>query len=56
MPKWYDQKKVNSMGFDDSEWNKTIQLLDDPKISDAEKELIFESYKKYLYKKMGVKV
>ncbi|WP_171776150.1 hypothetical protein [Methanobrevibacter ruminantium] len=51
-----NQKKVDSMGFDDSEWNRIMQLLDDPKISDAEKELIFESYKKSLYEKMGVKV
>ncbi|WP_406533439.1 hypothetical protein [Methanobrevibacter sp.] len=55
MDKWYDQKKVNKMGFDDSEWFKTEKLLDNPNISDDEKKKIFNNYKKHLYKQMGVK-
>ncbi|MBR5504018.1 MAG: hypothetical protein IKV87_06220 [Methanobrevibacter sp.] len=55
MSKWFDQEKVDAMGFDDSEWNKTIKILDDPNISDEEKRICLDNYKKYLFKKMGVK-
>lgn len=56
MDKWYDQKKVDAMGFDETEWSKTAELLDNPDIPDDEKELILERYITSLLKKMGVKL
>lgn len=56
MDNWYDQKKVDAMGFDETEWSKTTELLDDPDISDDEKELILERYTTSLLKEMGVKL
>ena len=55
MSKWYDQKKVDAMGFDESEWNKTVKLLDDPNISDVDKDVILDNYINSLLRKMGVK-
>ncbi len=56
MSKWYDQKKVDAMGFDESEWNKTVRLLDDPNISDVDKDVILDNYINSFLRKMGAKV
>ena len=56
MSKWYDQKKVDAMGFDESEWNETVKFLDDPNISDDEKEVILENYINSLLKEMGAEI
>ena len=43
------------MGFDEREWNKTVELLDNPNISEEERERILEKYVDSFFKKMGAK-
>ena len=51
---WYDQEKVNEMGFDDLEWIDACNILDDPDISDEIKKKTLDKYVSFLFKCMGV--
>ena len=52
---WYDQKKVNEMGFDSPEWFKTCKVLDDPNVSQEDKDKAWEKYKRNLFESMGIR-
>ena len=51
---WYNQEKVDEMGFDDSEWIEACKILDDPDISDEVKEKTLDEYISFLFKCMGI--
>ena len=52
---WYDQNKVNEMGFDDSEWKNVCRILDDPKSSQTVKDQALDDYISLLFHEAGVK-
>ena len=52
---WYDQKKINEMGFDSHEWFKTCKVLDDPNVSQEDKDKAWEKYKRNLFESMGIR-
>lgn len=51
---WYDQEKVNEIGFDESDWNETCKILDDPSIDQDTKDKALEDYISLLFHESGV--
>lgn len=51
---WYDQDKVDAMGFDESDWDETVKILDDPNIDQVTKDAALEEYIHLIFHKMGV--
>ena len=41
---WYDQDKVDAMAFDESDWDETVKILDDPNIDQVTKDAALEDY------------
>ncbi len=52
---WYNQDKVNQMSFDESDWNETCKILDDPNVDQVTKDKALDDYVNLLFHKMGVK-
>lgn len=46
MVEWVDPEKVKKLGLDGEEWFETTNILDDPDISEEEKERVFKDYVK----------